>query len=280
MNLGPTLKENLLILVKTYPTISEKYMELVCTAGINENGEWRRVYPIPFRELNKDSQYKKYQWVEVELRQNLSDGRKESYKLHGDMKILKTIDTGKDGLWQERKETLFKSTKVYEDMNEIIELNKSKNIKDKISLAIFKPQEILDFKVEAVERSWNAKKIEAILNQNSQGILFPDIQKHISVVPKVPYKFSYKFKDINGKESTLMIEDWEVGQLYWNCIKSSETEKIAIDKVRAKYLDTFVAEKDIYLFLGTTKEFDGWSSNPFIIIGVFYPKKELNKSLF
>ncbi len=280
MNLGPTLKEKLLILVKTYPTISEKYMELVCTAGINENGEWRRVYPIPFRELNKDSQYKKYQWVEVELRQNLSDGRKESYKLHGDMKILKTIDTGKDGLWQERKETLFKSTKVYEDMNEIIELNKSKNIKDKISLAIFKPQEILDFKVEEVERSWNAKKIEAILNQNSQGILFPDIQKHISVVPKVPYKFSYKFKDINGKESTLMIEDWEVGQLYWNCIKSSETEKIAIDKVRAKYLDTFVAEKDIYLFLGTTKEFDGWAANPFIIIGVFYPKKELNKSLF
>ncbi len=30
------MKEQILILVKTYPTYSKKYFELVCTAGINE----------------------------------------------------------------------------------------------------------------------------------------------------------------------------------------------------------------------------------------------------
>jgi hypothetical protein len=30
----------ILITVKTYPTLSEKYDELVCTAGFKEDGTW------------------------------------------------------------------------------------------------------------------------------------------------------------------------------------------------------------------------------------------------
>ena len=51
--------EKVLILVKTYPSFSKRYFELVCTAGINEQGEWRRIYPIQFRELDDLKQYKK-----------------------------------------------------------------------------------------------------------------------------------------------------------------------------------------------------------------------------
>ena len=60
-------KEKVLITVKTYPTISEKYKELACTAGFREDGSWIRLYPIPFRLLDQEQQYKKYQWVEVSL---------------------------------------------------------------------------------------------------------------------------------------------------------------------------------------------------------------------
>jgi len=79
-----------------------------------------------------------------------------------------------------------------------------------------------------------------------------------------------------------MIEDWEIGALYWNCLKATEgNEAAALEKVREKYEGEFLAEKDIYLFLGTTKE---WhmrrSKNPFVIIGVFYPKKESQMNLF
>ena len=38
----------ILITVKTYPTISKKYEELVCTAGFLEDGSWIRVYPIQY----------------------------------------------------------------------------------------------------------------------------------------------------------------------------------------------------------------------------------------
>lgn len=43
--------ERVLITVKTYPTLSKKYGETVCTAGLREDGSWVRIYPVPFRQL-------------------------------------------------------------------------------------------------------------------------------------------------------------------------------------------------------------------------------------
>ena len=42
-------RERVLIIVKTYPTLSRKYGETVCTAGLREDGSWMRIYPVPFR---------------------------------------------------------------------------------------------------------------------------------------------------------------------------------------------------------------------------------------
>ena len=82
-----------------------------------------------------------------------------------------------------------------------------------------------------------------------------------------------------------MIEDWEIGQLYWNCLKSSNgNEQQAIEKVKQKYYDEFVLKRDLYLFLGTTQAHHKKSKNPFIIIGTFYPKqiedKPIQQTLF
>lgn len=71
-----------------------------------------------------------------------------------------------------------------------------------------------------------------------------------------------------------MIEDWEIGMLYWNCLKQCNgNEKQANDLVRKKYFDDFCLNKDIHLFLGTTLQFHSRSLNPFVIIGVFVPPK-------
>jgi hypothetical protein len=54
-----------------------------------------------------------------------------------------------------------------------------------------------------------------------------------------------------------------------------------LQKVREKYEQEFLNEKDIYLFLGTTKEWHTRrAKNPFVIIGVFYPKKDNQGTLF
>ncbi len=79
-----------------------------------------------------------------------------------------------------------------------------------------------------------------------------------------------------------MIEDWEIGALYWNCFRAADrNEAIALQKVKEQYEENFITNKDIHLFLGTTREWHTRrSKNPFVIIGVFYPKKEIQGKLF
>jgi hypothetical protein len=77
-----------------------------------------------------------------------------------------------------------------------------------------------------------------------------------------------------------MIEDWEIGALYRICLQGCVgDEEKAVQQVKDKYLG-FVENCEILLFLGTTKQFHGWASNPFVIIGVFYPQKESQSGLF
>lgn len=262
-----------LITVKTYPTLSSKYDELVCTAGFLEDGTWIRIYPIPFRKLDYDKRYKKYDWVEIDLVKNKADFRPESYKpksLDSNFNIVGSINT--DNNWQFRKEIVLKN--VYTDLTKLIEDSKNRDIN--ISLAVFKPKEIIDFLVEPVDRVWDKKKLD-VLKANAQQLkLFENSDNPFEVVQKLPYKFSYRFTDENNRESKLMIEDWEIGALFWNSLKKHEgNEVLACQDVRKKYFDDFAKTKDLFLYLGTTFEFHLKNApNPFVIIGTFHPKLE------
>jgi hypothetical protein len=272
-----------LLTVTTYPLPSRSYDELVCTAGVLEDGTWIRIYPVPLSFL-LDQKFTgglrkgvKYTWVELEVIRRSDDFRPEShspkYYDFRDIKIHEPrLDTG--GNWLKRKEYCLKN--VYKNLTQLIEDSKApKNI----SLATFKPAQVTGFEWEEDAREWKNEWVEI----RKQTALFDhgtiDPQR---MIPKVPYKFYYKFVDDSGKSSRLMIEDWEIGQLFWNCLRDANNdEAVALQKVKEKYLDTFVVKNDIYLFLGTTMEWHRRrSNNPFVIIGVFYPMKEIQSSLF
>ncbi len=77
----------------------------------------------------------------------------------------------------------------------------------------------------------------------------------------------------------MMIEDWEIGALYWNCLAQAEGDEVAANElVRQRYESEFL-KKDLYLFVGTTKANHIKAPNPFIIIGVFYPPLTLQPLL-
>jgi len=262
-------KERVLVAVKTYPVLSETYTELACTAGFREDGSWIRIYPIPFRLLEASSRFKKYQWIELGLAKNTKDPRPESYRPinRDDIALLDSIGT--DHAWAARKNIILKNNTIHTNLASLIEQANS----NKLSLAIFRPKEITDFLVEEADREWDEKKLAKLKASQQQQSLFEEMKEDFKVMPKLPYKFSYRFIDDEGTTSTLMIEDWEVGQLYWNCLKGAD-EKTAVEKVRHKYFDDFVKIKDLYLFLGTTRQFHGWAKNPFVIIGTFHPPVE------
>lgn len=267
-------KRKVFIVVKTYPTLSKKYDELVCTAGILDDGNWVRIYLLPFRMLDYDSRYKKYQWIELSLIKNTSDPRPESYRVIDPEAITlgQTVGTDKDRTWKTRKSILFEKNPIYRNLTDLI----TKANANELSLAIFKPKKLINFVIEKVEREWDEDCLAHLKERSKQFSLFDlqqedEVQKEFSRVDKLPYKFSYQFEDDAGKTSKLMIEDWEIGMLYWNCLRSNNNdEELALKKIKAKYFDEFLT-KDLHLFLGTTRQFHGWASNPFVIIGVFYP---------
>ena len=123
---------------------------------------------------------------------------------------------------------------------------------------------------------------EGKLAQFRQLNLFQNVDdKKFEVVKKLPYKFSFKYEDEQGKQSTTMIEDWETGELFWNCLKRSDgNEQKACSDVRKKYFDDFSKTKDLYFFLGTSQVHHFTGKNPFLIIGTFHPKPISQLSLF
>ena len=268
------------ITVKTYPQPSSSYGELVCTAGLLNGEQWVRIYPIPFRFLQDNQQYPKYSWITLDLERRTQDFRPESYRpRRGIDEPIQVGDVlGTQDAWAGRKDFVLKE--VFTSMQELIKLARDKS--EYKSLATLKPAEIADFEIEETDRDWKEK----IIAQNQQGDIFEtndrgEMQTR-QYVQKLPYKYSYKFlSEGDDRPRTMMIEDWEIGALFWNCLRRTDGDEDAANAlVREKYFDTFLEKHDVYLFLGTTLQHHHVSRNPFVIVGVFYPPKTPQLSLF
>lgn len=262
-NMLITTKERIFITVKTYPTKSNKYEELVCTAGIKENGEWIRLYPIPFRKMEEYKQFKRYTWIEVEIAKAFNDPRPDSKKINiSSLKILENI--GPDNKWATRKQLIFNNTPVYKNLETIIS---KANTENSMSLCTFKPNEFLKINIEkrAKIKDYTFEEKQKIKNQNRS--LFDDelCIAEFTDMPEIPYNFKLTFSDDTGKESTMSIIDWEISQLFLKY----EDEDEACLKVKEK-LNTLI-KTDLHLFLGTMRTKHGWANNPYTIIGLFYP---------
>ena len=132
------VRETITVVAKTYPECSNKYGCLVCTAGINEQGEWRRLYPIPWALFWGKSQmpkYKKFDIISIPVTRATGDRRQESYKVnpHTLDTELSVVGSIKD--WNERR--AFLQPHVDPDIETLWDTRRS--------LAIMKPKVIQDF---------------------------------------------------------------------------------------------------------------------------------------
>lgn len=275
--------EKVLISVMTYPTLSESYYETVCTAGFREDGSWVRIFPVPHRlmKLQEENTYSKWQWIEVDLvHRPEKDDRPESFRIRNidTLKLGNKISVKANG-WSKRWEYVKKNKPIYSNMSELLQLAKE----NKLSLAVLKPKQIENVvceKYSEAKMAEHKKKLSDLQSKYNAGLqqtsIWDDanhLNEHFKFAEKIPYKFSYKFLTDDGKWRTLMIEDWEIGELYRNCIKDGDSEQIACQKVCDKYMK-IAKERDIFLFLGTIYKWQKMNgTNPFVIIGVFYPPK-------
>ncbi len=185
---------------------------------------------------------------------------------------------GTEDQWRERRRILLGRARVYDQLDELIAGAKA----NELSLAVFKPTHIGDFIWEEDTREWDQQRLEQMRALYSQYDLFEDNswRETFRLIPKLPYNFSYKFEDANGRSSTLQVLDWEAGALYWNSLRSTKgDEPAALAMVRQQYLDTFM-QKNLHFYLGTTQQWHQVAPNPWVIIGVLPMPHEQQLGLF
>ncbi len=258
-------REKILIATKTYPSISVKYKETVCTAGIllDDNEEplqWIRIYPIRFRELEIDRRYPRWSIISAKVEKNEKDSRAESFRIDDtSIEIIKKVST--ENNWADIKKLILP-----------LQFKSPKEIKEqKKSLGIIKPLSIEKYFSEPTEREWTQRQ-QAVQDQlDLFDLLEPS--NPMSNLEKIPYSFGYKFTDFDGIKHRYTISDWEIMQLYRNCRKKSKftdlesQEKDALEKVRQKLEDSFMHKKDLYFIIGNLKT----HPQNFMIIGLVYP---------
>lgn len=257
--------ERILILAKTYPSPSAKYVETSCVAGINEQGQLRRLYPVPFRLIEESKQFKKWQWVSARVKKSNNDHRPESHRIYVDTIKCDAEPLPTKNNWEARwvwidrlpAFTNFKDIDGYRE----------KTMK---SIALLRPKRIIGLEiVPARTPDWTDEERAKLLQEQMQGNLFneAEAESQIRQLKKIPFDFYYRYvcDTPNGEiEEKHKIVDWEAGQLYWNCRQSHGEAWEA--PFRAKLGEDLVG-KNLMFLMGNQHRFqDQW-----LIISLIYP---------
>lgn len=264
-------RRKILIWGKTRPELSQKYREIVCTGGVFEDTKKLvRLYPIPLRYMQDDKIFKKYQWIEANVKRNLSDPRPESYKIDTDsMLALDVIKTGKNGNWDERanwvmnEENIFSSVEAIQDRQKV----------DHTSLGLIQPEitSIYCHPINQREKQdfWMRYKSAV---QQMQLPLDPETNKEIKPITPADYRFKVKFRCNDPHcehEHDFSVLDWEVDALYFKQKQRGMSPQAAADTVLKKLREVCGTDRDIHFYVGNI------SSHPhvFTIVGLWRPKK-------
>ena len=148
-----------MVAVKAYPSISTKYDELVCCAGITDDHKWVRLYPVPYRDLPNQKQFQKGDVIDVivERRAAHKDDRPESWRPRLDtMRIVDHIKV--EDNWRDRLKWI--EPTILSGFGELLNKQQSENK----SLGAFRPNRILGVRVKQESASWTGAQL-ATINQ-------------------------------------------------------------------------------------------------------------------
>ncbi|HWR31338.1 MAG TPA: hypothetical protein VN631_16045 [Negativicutes bacterium] len=255
------LDKEVLVVAKTYPNQSTKYVETVCTAGITREGEWIRLYPIKFRYLEGIKQFHTFQWISVKVIRNSNDDRPESYKvIEESITPGKHLDSQKD--IAERKALLLPLLR--QSMEQIQDDYK----KDYYTLAIFKPKDMVGFSISEESDEWSEEELSKL----GQMSLFDSPENIPRLLKKVPFSFRCNFRcddPLCRGEHNIKILSWDFNYAYFTYLQKYGSSAEAIKMLEKKWMSYFASDRNGYLMVGTVHH-----THSFNIIGVFSPSKK------
>lgn len=218
-----------------------------------------RLYPVPFRLVSDDQQFRKWQWIEARIEKANNDHRLESHRLFVDTIQCDAapIKSGKDG-WPHRMEVLSKLP-VFSDFKAVEAARQNNGT----TLALLRPSRIIELEIKAAKNpDWTDAERTKLLQLQQQGGLFENAEENqmLRHLEKLPFDFHYRYEcDVGGETLTYKhkLVDWEVGALYRRLRRecgASGWEK----PFREKY-ERELPARDLLLLLGTIHRFpDQW----------------------
>lgn len=228
-----TNHERAIILVKAWPQPSTKYGETVCCAGITPEGEWRRLFPIRFRHLTGNAQFKRWDLLEYQPAPPKADRRIESRHVHE--QTLECV-----GRLHESKRADMLAPLIRPSFKDAANRGES--------LTLIRP--------ESFSFGWRAKtpsKLEAEKSARdktlAQGSL---LERELAVLEPCPYDLIVSFTDASGPHR-MQCGDWETPAAFFKW-KNLYGEAEALKKLKDKYENEY-ARNGVAFAMGTMNRY-------------------------
>ena len=221
---------------------------MVCVAGVNDAGELRRIYPVPFRPhvVGGGIPFHKKEWIEGDFYppDDKRDKRPESRKI--DMRSIKVLRRVDD-----------------DEARRVIRTHLSTNIGEieasGASLGFIKPR-LLDYECDVISTSVVDEQAQISLDGMAPQTLVKLKQESI-----------YHFVCQNRQGCTCLnqphrmgIHDWEANELYRNVVSRDKDRRVIEAKMREKWFD-WMKTRDLYFMMGTHHRWKNW-----LVVSVLY----------
>ncbi len=261
MPLEKARKDECFILVKAQPHRSSKYFETVCCAGIGRDGKWRRQYPVPFRILDEDQKFNRWNWIKYTFVRSREDRREESQKVQPE-----SLELGPKLKKSERARILNPLIRgSFEDAN-------SRNE----SLTLLRPKKI--------KISWEEKSASDLQSEKEKH---EELAKQLSwldntakpLVP-CPMQFFVDWTDEQGKPSRHVCDDWETSSAYKRFERIYGKEK-ALNFLQRKYeQEYFQAGLALAFSTHSRRNITHGTNNQWLLVGLIRLDEDKQQDLF
>lgn len=232
------------ILVKASPQVGKKHGETVCCAGVNDKGEWVRLYPISFRNLDQAKQFGRWDRVRFRWQKPRDDSRPESLRVdHQSIEIIGKLKQGERSTFLSRLE--------------VSSLDKARAAGQ--TLALLRPRDLI-FSIE--------KKADEDIDDErvkfSEAVSQADMFNSKPLLPyePCPYAFKYRYTTNDGERQGTC-QDWETDATFFKW-RHLYGETRALAEIQRVFGDEY-PKKGIVFAMGTHSLYpDTWLINGII----------------
>jgi hypothetical protein len=232
---------------------------------VDDSGRLIRLYPVPFRLIADEQQFRKWQWISARIRKATEDRRGESHRISVDTIELLGEPLSTRNAWAERRQAI-QSIEVFDDFDALEVARRDRGV----TLGILRPSRLVELQISNAEQpDWTDEEVAKLMQAQKQGSLFDQDaeQRALKLLRKIPFDFHYIYECRIGsitKTYKHKLVDWEAGALYWNVHRRPDWQ----DAFRQRFLSEF-AEKDLIFMMGTIHRFP----NQWLTVSVLYPPR-------